>query len=122
MDIVPQTLASALPCIQLKVLITECAEYRLALRGSQAVGLRCHCVSGKKEGGPESRLEIEQPAWVPTWFCHSSCVTLGLWPIHSEPVSSSVDWGSQQAHLMGPLVNAEGWHVCLSSAHSSPVQ
>lgn len=39
MAIVPHTLTSAVPLVQLKVLIRERARYCRALRGSQAVGL-----------------------------------------------------------------------------------
>lgn len=102
MDIAPQTRTSALPFIQLSVLMTECAEHRLALRGSQAVGLTEMPLRVGEEGGPGSGLWIEQPARVQTRFCYSSCVTLGLWPSHSEPpfpplspgeTSKPISWG-----------------------------
>lgn len=36
-----------------------------------------------------------------SWFCHSSCVALGLWLTYSEPVSSSSKWGNNQDYLKG---------------------
>lgn len=39
-----------------------------------------------------------------SWFCPSSCVTLGLWLSHSEPVSSSTNWGNNQDYLPGGVL------------------
>ena len=60
--------------------------------------------SGTHQRGPGSRLW----AGFQSWSYHLSSVTLGLCLSHSEPVSSSVNWGNNQDTSAGGCGEAEG--------------